>query len=195
MAEKYLLETTVKDIEMRFYTSDNVFSPKSIDKGTLAMLSVVDFQDSDKVLDLGCGYGIVGILAAKLIGANNVVMTDKDSIAVEISGGNAILNNVENIKIVRSDGFKDLSEKDFTLILSNPPYHTDFSVAKEFIEKGFNRLSVGGKMYMVTKRKDWYKNKLTAIFGGVRVWEIDGYFIFMSLKKNNSYANAKKPKN
>lgn len=194
MAEKHLIEATVKDTEMKFYTLDKVFSPKGIDKGTLAMLSVVDFQESDKVLDLGCGYGIVGILAAKLIGAKNVVMTDKDSMAVEISMENAVLNRVEDIKIIRSDGFKDLNEKDFTLILSNPPYHTDFSVAREFIEKGFNRLNVGGKMYMVTKRKDWYKNKLTAIFGGVRVWESDGYFVFMSLKKSSSYANAGKQK-
>ncbi len=68
----------------------------------------------------------MGILAAKLLGAENVVMVDKDNTAVEISRENAALNNVEGIKIVRSDGFRDLNDKDFTLILSNPPYHTDF---------------------------------------------------------------------
>ncbi|OPX43538.1 ribosomal RNA small subunit methyltransferase C [Ruminiclostridium hungatei] len=194
MTENYLFEATIKDITLKFKTSNDVFSPKSIDKGTFAMLSVVDFKETDKVLDLGCGYGVVGILAAKIIGTDNVVMTDKDSIAVDFSQMNAALNNVENIKIIKSDGFKNLDDKDFTLILSNPPYHTDFSVAKEFIEKGFNRLCIGGKMYMVTKRKDWYKNKLTAIFGGVRVWEIDDYFVFMSMKKDSSYANSKKIK-
>lgn len=192
MAEYYTFETRIKDIGLKFRTSNEVFSPKSVDKGTLAMLSAVDFQQTDKVLDLGCGYGVVGILAAKIIGAENVVMTDKDSAAVELSRMNAALNNVEGVKIIQSDGFRNLDDKDFTLILSNPPYHTDFSVAREFIEKGFNRLCIGGKMYMVTKRKDWYKNKLTAIFGGVKVWEADGYFVFMSIKKDSSYANKKR---
>ncbi|WP_242855728.1 class I SAM-dependent methyltransferase [Ruminiclostridium josui] len=169
MSEYYILDAKVKDIDLKFETSNKVFSPKSIDKGTLAMLSVVEFEKTDKVLDLGCGYGIVGILAAKILGIENVVMTDKDSIAVELSKKNAALNSVEGVKIIQSDGFKNLDEKDFTMILSNPPYHTDFSVAKEFIEKGFNRLCIGGRMYMVTKRKDWYKNKLTAIFGGTNL--------------------------
>lgn len=67
----------------------------------------------------------------------------------------------------------------------------DFAVPKMFIEKGFNRLRVGGQLYMVTKRKDWYKNKLIAVFGGVKIWEIDEYFVFMAIKKRASYANAK----
>jgi 16S rRNA (guanine1207-N2)-methyltransferase len=78
------------------------------------------------------------------------------------------------------------------MILSNPPYHTDFSVAKMFIEKGFNRLSIGGRMYMVTKRKEWYRNKLKSIFGGVRIWELNGYFVFMSIKKSRTYAKSQR---
>ena len=119
-------------------------------------------------------------------------MTDIDDKAIDLARENILLNDLQGIKVYRSDGFKNIDESDFTIILSNPPYHADFSVPKEFIEKGFNRLTIGGKMYMVTKRKDWYKNKLTAIFGGVRIWEIDGYYVFMSIKKGNSYANAKK---
>jgi 16S rRNA (guanine1207-N2)-methyltransferase len=157
LAEYYNIDVKMKGINLKFKTSGDVFSPKSIDKGTLAMLSVVDFNESDKVLDLGCGYGIVGILSSKIVGSYNVVMIDKDIKAVELAKENSILNNAEGINIFQSYGFKNISEKDFTLILSNPPYHTDFSIAKEFIEKGFNRLCIGGKMYMVTKRKEWYK--------------------------------------
>lgn len=155
------------------------------------MLSVVDFSAMDKVLDLGCGYGVVGILAAKLISPTNVVMSDIDDESIEISRRNAELNGIFNMKIVKSDGFKNIDDKDFTLILSNPPYHSDFSIPKHFIEKGFNRLQIGGKMYMVTKRKEWYKNKLSAIFGGVRIHEIDGYFVFVAEKRTSQYANSK----
>lgn len=188
---KSIIETKIKDIDMKFKAEPELFSPQGIDKGTLAMLSVIDFESSDKVLDLGCGYGIVGVLAAKIIGDSKVVMVDKVSAAVRCAKENAILNGVPEVKVYASDGFKDLPEKDFTLILSNPPYHTDFNVAKGFIEKGFNRLVIGGKMYMVTKRKDWYKNKLIAIFGGVKIWEIDDYFVFLAVKKDSHYAKAK----
>ena len=186
---------TIGDIQLTFETSSTVFSPNEIDKGTLAMLSVVDFAPADKLLDLGCGYGVVGIYAAKLIPPQNIIMSDIDRKSVELSRKNAIANEVDSLRIIVSDGFEHITDKDFTLILSNPPYHVDFSVPKHFIEKGFNRLQLGGKMYMVTKRKDWYKNKLTAIFGGVKVHEINGYFVFCAEKRSTQYANAKRRKN
>ena len=185
----YVFETEIKGISLQFHTDETVFSPGAVDRGTLAMLSTVEFTGEDKVLDLGCGYGVVGILAAKCIGSEKVTMLDIDEAAVDLARENARQNGVEGCRILQSDGFHQLEEKDFTLILSNPPYHVDFSVPKHFIEKGFNRLTVGGRMVMVTKRRDWYKNKLTAIFGGVKVSEIDGYYVFSSIKKDSRYAN------
>ena len=183
----------IKDIDLKFETEPSIFSPKFIDHGTLAMLSVVEFLPSDKVLDLGCGYGVVGILAAKLIGEENVVMCDISEQAVEYAKINAALNGVPHINITLSDGFKNIAEGDFTLILSNPPYHVDFSVPKNFIEVGFRKLAVGGKLVMVTKRHDWYKNKLTSIFGGVKVQEIDGYYVFVAEKRSKILKKKKKP--
>lgn len=133
-----MIHVKIKDIDLKFETESSMFSPNSIDNGTLALLSVIDFLPSDKVLDLGCGYGAVGILTGKLIGEEN----------------------------------------DFTLILCNPPYHADFSVPKKFIEIGFKKLAMGGKLVMVTKRLDWYKNKLISVFGGVKVQEIGGFLSY-----------------
>ena len=186
-----MLNLNIKGVDLKFNTSNEVFSPQNVDKGTIAMLSLVEFKDNDKILDLGCGYGVVGILAAKIIGDNNVVMVDIDPNAVKLAKENAGANKVEGVKVYQSDGFKNLDEKEFTLILSNPPYHVDFAVPKEFIEKGFNRLVLGGKIYMVTKRKDWYKNKLVSIFGGVKITEVDGYYVFIAEKKISTYANKK----
>jgi len=194
MGETYFIETEINGIAVKFKTSDKVFSPRNIDRGTLAMLSFADFKEGDRVLDLGCGYGVVGILASKIVGPENVVMTDVDENAVGLAAENAIINNVGGVKVIKSNGFRELSETGFSVILSNPPYHADFSVAKEFIEKGFNRLIVGGRMLMVTKRKEWYKNKLTSVFGGCRIHEIDGYFVFAAEKRDTTYAKAKKAK-
>ena len=173
-------------MHLKFETVPSNFSPKNVDVGTLAMLSVVDFLQSDKVLDLGCGYGVVGILAGKLIGQEKIIMCDISEGAVSQAKINARLNQVSNIDIRLSNGFQNVPENDFTLILSNPPYHTDFSVAKHFIEKGYKKLVLGGKLIMVTKRLDWYKNKLISIFGGVKIYEINGYYVFIAEKRNRS---------
>jgi 16S rRNA (guanine1207-N2)-methyltransferase len=186
-----IIKTSINGVDIELKTLESLFSPNSIDKGTLAMLSVLNLESGDKVLDLGCGYGVVGIYAAKIIGAENVVMTDVDGVAIELARENAALNGVGDVKVVQGDAYESINDNDFTVILSNPPYHTDFSVPKKFIEKGFNRLRIGGKMYMVTKRKEWYKNKLISIFGGVRIYEIDGYYVFEAEKRQSSYSKKK----
>ena len=154
----------------------------------MAMLSRVEFQDGWKVLDLGCGYGVIGITAAKFTDPSKVYLTDIEPEAVALSRINASRNGAEGVNILQSDGLDALDETGFDCILSNPPYHTDFSVAKMFIEKGFNRLKPGGRMYMVTKRKEWYKNKFISVFGGVRIYEIDGYYVFEAEKRSKNFA-------
>lgn len=190
-----MISTRIKDVEMVFETAPSIFSPNSIDNGTLAMLSVIDFLPSDKVLDLGCGYGIVGILAGKLIGEENVIMCDVSEQAIEYATMNLRMNYVPNIRIRLSDGYKNVGETDFTLILSNPPYHADFSVPKHFIEVGFKKLAIGGKLIMVTKRLDWYKNKLTSVFGGVKVHEINGYYVLVAERRSQSIKEKEKATN
>ncbi len=175
------VDINIKGVALSFETSEKLFSPNQIDQGTLAMLSTVEFHSEDQVLDVGCGYGVVGILAARLIGSDRVRMVDIDLEAVKFARMNAERNEVE-VPIFVSDGLKEVYEDNFTLILSNPPYHEDFSIPKGFIEDGFTKLSLGGKMVMVVKRLDWYKNKLKSIFGGVKVEEINGYYV-LSVEK------------
>ncbi len=184
-----MIHANVAGIELRFETEPSLFSPKKPDQGTLAMLSRIKFEPSDKILDLGCGYGLVGIYAAKVIGGDLVWMLDNDRTAIEYAAKNLALNGIDGANVVLSDGFRDLRETNFTKIICNPPYHVDFSVPKHFIEKGFNRLELGGAMYLVTKRRTWYENKLRSIFGGARVHEIDSYFVFEAIKKSPTYAN------
>jgi 16S rRNA (guanine1207-N2)-methyltransferase len=179
-----MIETVINGIALTLETSPALFSPNAVDAGTLAMLFFAEFTPSDKVLDLGCGSGIVGILAARQIGSDRVVLCDLSEEAVRITRLNAARNNVPDVHVYVSDGLKDVPETGFTQILSNPPYHTDFKVAKSFIEDGYKRLLPGGKMLMVTKRRDWYRNKLAAVFGGVTVRESEGYYIFIAEKRS-----------
>ena len=164
-------------------SAPGLFSPSHPDKGTIAMLSKVEFLPGQRVMDLGCGWGLVGVLAAKICGAENVYMCDIDPNAVSAARSNAERNGVGDVNICVSDGFKSVDAAGFDMILSNPPYQTDFAVAKSFIEKGFNRLKTGGWMYLVVKREKWYLNKMRAIFGGARSEECDGYYIISAQRR------------
>ena len=189
-----MIVETVCCHELRLWTEPGLFAQRGVDAGTLAMLSCVTFQPDDKVLDLGCGYGVVGIVAAKTARPQNVFLVDIDPLAVSAAAKNVESNGAAGATVALSDGFHDFHESGFTKILSNPPFHADFAVPKHFIEKGFNRLAVGGAMFMVTKRELWYRKKLEAIFGGVRVRQIGEYFVFEAIKKMSQYANAKSSK-
>ena len=178
-----MIECIINGVHLKMYTESSLFSPNYIDKGTIAMVSKVEFQAGQKILDLGCGYGVVGIYAAHFLGAENVIMADINPVAVEVAKKNTIFNNLQAIKIIQSDGLHNITDRDFDLILSNPPYHADFSVPKHFIECGFRHLKYGGSMVMVAKRYKWYKNKLQSVFGGVKVIEENGYYVFISHKK------------
>ena len=184
-----LLQVEILGQQVSLETQPGLFSPEHVDRGTLAMLSHVKIASGMRIMDLGCGCGVVGIVAAKIAGEENVFMSDADPMAVETARRNAERNGVGGVQVCVSDGFQSVDASGFDLILSNPPYQTDFSVAKGFIEKGFNRLKIGGKLYMVTKRRAWYKNKMISVFGGVEIRETDGYYVFIAERRSLQYAN------
>jgi 16S rRNA (guanine1207-N2)-methyltransferase len=178
-----MIRAEIRGIPLELETDSAVFSPSGVDAGTLAMLSEATFHPDDQVLDLGCGCGVVGIVAAKLLGAERVQLCDIQPEAVALSRRNALRNGVPALRIWQSDGLENVPGEGFTLILSNPPYHADFAVPKRFIAQSYRRLAPGGRLMMVTKRLDWYKNRLIAVFGGVRIARVDGYYIFTAEKR------------
>ena len=188
-----MITETIGSITIVLPETEGLFSPRGLDRGTRAMLELYPPEPGWRVLDLGCGAGPVGIYAAKICGAENTVMADIDPRAVSAAVRNAEANGLTIAAFV-SDGFRQLTETGFDAIYSNPPYQSDFAVARHFIEKGFNRLNIGGRLFMVTKRRAWYENKLRAIFGGCRVTERDGYFVFSAQKRSARYANARPSK-
>lgn len=187
------MEANVLGMPIEFEPRPGVFSPEAPDAGTLALLRAAHIEPGahEKVLDLGCGWGLVGIYCARLLGQEHVSMLDVDPLAVECARANCRLNGLDALTPIVSDAYDALDDAGFTLILSNPPYHADFSVPRRFIEKGFNRLRLGGRLMMVTKRRDWYKNKLISVFGGVRIEEADGYFVFTAVKRSPTYASKR----
>ena len=195
-----MYSTCIGDIEIELATESGIFSPSKADSGTLAMLDEAraSIEQSGerpaKILDLGCGAGIVGICLGLVFDGAEIHFTDVDDRCVKLSAENANANGLASsrIKAYCSDAFSAVSESGFDVILSNPPYHTDFSVAKAFIEGAFRHLRIGGRLFMVTKRLDWYKNKIISVFGGVRIARTgDGYFVFSAEKRSERPAGTK----
>lgn len=178
----------VAGVSMVLATAPQLFSPRYLDPGSRFLIESVTLTAEDRVCDLGCGYGPVGIWAAKTIGAEKVVMLDVDQDAVDLAAANALRNGVGDITIQQADGFNGIEEAGFTWILSNPPYHVDWNVPKHFIRKGFNRLRIGGKMALVIKRRDWYEQQLRTVFGGCLVTERDGYHVMIAERRRAQWA-------
>lgn len=189
-----MFEIDVWNNRLRFETEETLFSPTTADRGTMAMLRNTELRENDIVLDLGCSYGLVGISAAKIVGQENVFMVDVNEKAIEYAKINAEVNEVPGVTVKLGSGLEPFPNSKFSLILSNPPYHTDFSVPKVFIENGFRKLTDGGRMVMVVKRLEWYRNKLKSIFGGVRVVHEDGYYILTAEKRGNLTSKPKEKK-
>src|SRR5882762_9382555 len=87
-----VIETEIKGEFLKFYTIWGLFSPEKIDEGTSLLLKHVDVEQDSKILDLGCGYGAIGITLAKLAPRGNIHMVDKDFVAVGYSRKNAKAN-------------------------------------------------------------------------------------------------------
>lgn len=168
------LQVRVGEIEFQLASLPGNFSADALDPGTGAMLAEAKIPRGGRVLDLACGYGVVGIAAAKL-GAAEVVYVDDDLAALT-----ACRRNLEGLglkgELVHSHLPAAVPGK-FDSILTNPPYHTDYGVARSFLEFAARRLQAGGWLYVVVKKPAWYKKKLATLFGGCRTVERDGYTI------------------
>lgn len=163
-------------------TAPGVFSPRGLDAGTRLMLSHVQARAGARLLDLGCGTGIVSRIAAEAWQCQ-VTAVDVNARALRLARANA-----PGAEVLASDGFRGLAGRIFDLVLTNPPYHTDFSVAREFIEGAFRHLTDGGMLFLVVKRSNWYVNKIRTIFGGCQVIQADGYTLIRAEKRTRERA-------
>ncbi|ERL65124.1 HemK [Schleiferilactobacillus shenzhenensis LY-73] len=176
------MDITYQGTTLRFTSNAEVFSPRGLDQGTETMLNHAEVHANDRILDLGCGFGFVGVYFAATKPEARVTMADVDGNAVALAKENAEQNHVTPM-ISQSDGFAAIRDARFDVILSNPPYHENFSVPKHFIEGAYRQLAPNGRLYMVTKRRTWYENKIRTVFGGVHVIEDNGYFVFAAQKR------------
>jgi 16S rRNA (guanine1207-N2)-methyltransferase len=147
-----------------------IFSFDRLDEGTQLLLDSLPDLHHMNVLDLGCGYGAIGLSAARS-GADSIDMVDANSLAVAATQINIERLGLTNARAFASDILSAMPDNKFDLILSNPPFHTgrdvDYQVAKAFIEQSSGALEIGGRLYVVANRFIRYEKILEIYFQNV----------------------------
>ncbi|MCJ7606066.1 MAG: class I SAM-dependent methyltransferase, partial [Dehalococcoidales bacterium] len=138
--------------ELRFKVSQGLFSSFDIDKGTRLLLRTIveaGYRDFTRVLDLGCGYGPIGLMLKSLYPAADVHMVDRDALAVDYSRQNAELNGLTDIETYASLGYDDITRRDFDLIVSNIPGKAGTTVITSLLQDAGRYLAPGGMAAIV----------------------------------------------
>jgi len=167
-----------------FLTDHGVFSKQGLDFGSRLLIEVVLDQEESKMLDVGCGYGPLGIIYKSFFPKSNVSMIDINERAIKLSQKNATKNKA-SVNVFFSDGFSEVNDE-FNLIISNPPIRAGKDVVFSIFEGAKNHLIAGGLFYFVMNKKHGAPSaikKCEEIFSSVEVvTKKSGYYIIKCIK-------------
>lgn len=152
---------------LEIVTMPGVFSWDALDEGTAFLFEHLDFRDAETLLDVGCGYGIIGAIAAQNV--EQVVMVDDNLLAVRCAKATLEHNGITNARVLPSNLYSQV-EGQFDLIVSNPPFHTGFevntSIAHKIISRAPKHLNRSGRLLVVAnaflKYEDVFSENFTA---------------------------------
>ena len=189
---KKIINYEIKNEKFEFLTDNGVFSKTKVDFGTDVMLRT--FLNENKklenirILDIGCGYGVVSVVVKRFFEKAKILSTDVNERALELTRENIQKNNrTDDFEVRKSFVFDNISEN-FDMILSNPPIRAGKQVIFEIYEKSFFHLNKNGKFYCVIQTKHGAKStkkKLEELFGNCTTLVIEaGYRIFRCVKNS-----------
>ncbi len=180
-------EENIRDYRLNFQSTWGLFSPKKIDEGSRLLLDKVKVNVSDRILDLGCGFGALGVVLAKIALEGRVDMIDKDFVAVRYANKNIKLNHIVNAEAYLSNLFDQIEEnKKFDLIVSNLPAKVSKEMFWIMFDDMKRYLDKDGRVYLVIIRglKKFIKRSLKENFGNCkRVAYNKNYILYMAKKE------------
>lgn len=183
-SNQFVIEIGFRGQTYSFVSDDGVFSKRQFDFGSRVLLEAMVDQLAGRVLDLGCGYGPIGILAGRTKRLD-LTMVDVNPRAIELAKANALAHGVE-ADILVSDGFQKLTGP-FDYILLNPPIRAGKAVIYQLFTDAYNYLAPGGQLVIVMRKKqgaDSAKKKLQSIFGAVETIDRSGGYHVITAAKS-----------
>ena len=169
-ARETVFQAELRGTSLTFFATWGLFSPKGIDAGTHLLLEHLDIQKGDICLDLGCGYGAIGITLAKCVQTATIYMVDKDFVAVDYARKNVKQNQLQNCHVHLSNGFSHLPNIQFDLIVSNLPANVGKELLQIFLVDAKHYLKPNGRLYVLTISglREFIKRNFMTIFGNYR---------------------------
>lgn len=166
---------------MSFESWPGTFSYGEMDAGSRAMLEVADVRAGDKVLDMGCGNGVVGCLVSPQVGpTGRITFVDSSARAIRLAEMNATANEVKDFKLVTSSTMAELPTGEYDVVLANPPYFSNSEIGRHFIQTARDVLRPGGRFYFVTKMPVRTIPEIVETFGEVESVENRGYTVVIA---------------
>ena len=170
------------------FTSDtNVFSKNRIDFGSRLLIECFNEPPvQGDFLDLGCGYGPIGISLAGSFPKRDVVLADVNERAIRLAEENAKENSLSNVAVVNSDRFSGLKKRTFAAIITNPPIRAGKDIVHGMFEDAEKALVKNGELWVVIQKKQGApsaQKKINELFGNVAVVAREkGYYILRARK-------------
>ncbi|SFF37023.1 16S rRNA (guanine1207-N2)-methyltransferase [Paenibacillus algorifonticola] len=184
--DRRIHEEQLRGIALKFMTDAGVFSKTGVDYGTRVLLNALELKGERSVLDVGCGYGPIGLTIARLAPESHVTMIDVNERAVELSKENAHNNGIKNITVYQSDVYEAVRQSTFDMIVTNPPIRAGKEIVHRIFEEGYELLAPGGTMWVVIQKKQGAASaeaKLETLFSEViEVTKDKGYRIYKAVK-------------
>ena len=179
----------LRDREFRFISDSGVFSKKTVDFGSRLLIESFRLNEevAGDILDVGCGYGPMGLALAHAYPARLVEMVDVNERALSLARRNAEANNIRNVKVYESNTYDQVpQERQFAAIVSNPPIRAGKQVVHRILSEAHTHLLPGGTLTVVIQKKQGApsaEQKMLDVFGNVEVIARDkGYWIIQSVK-------------
>lgn len=173
-------EVTVRGRCYTVCSRPGVFSWDRLDRGTELLIEALEIGPADTVLDLGCGYGILGLVAATLSPAGRVYLVDADIEALESARRTLAQNGLAHCPVLPSDCAAAVRDVPFDVVATNPPFHQGraavYDIARQFIHDAAQVLRPGGRFYLVANRFLPYEDALRQAFGQARVLHADSRY-------------------
>ncbi|WP_076981408.1 class I SAM-dependent methyltransferase [Latilactobacillus sakei] len=177
----------LRGFNFKFTTDNGVFSKNTVDYGSRALLDAVDLSETPAgpILDMGCGYGPIGMTLAKLAPERQIDMVDVNERALGLAQKNCGLNQIQNVAIFESAEYQNVTAQ-YAAILTNPPIRAGKTVVQNILKGAYDHLLPDGELDVVIQKKQGApsaKQLMADTFGNVQIIHKDkGYYILQSIK-------------
>lgn len=176
------LEAELNGVKSSFETVEGLFSPNSLDEGSRLLIENIQAVPEDKVWDVACGYGAIGIFLKKLYDPK-IYFSDNNLKAVKQTERNLQLNEIEEYRLEHADCLDTFNGEKFDKIVSNPPTHQGRGITDEIFQSSYQRLRKDGELYIVYNQNMNYEQQLEQIFKKVEILEKrDNYAVTRATK-------------